>query len=620
MKKFYSLLIGFIAALGCMSAYAEDITWTLKCDHPEQITSISSNPSVTVDPSLTEQTFTTAQYGYVTIYINSDYKAVSFANAAGTPVGYVSNGYVSFSPDNDGVYILELKSLAEMRTGTCTVNVDHPDRIRAMFSGTYADITLNEGENTVKFDPVNENYIQITSRTSDPIYKVEKDGTNITAPYGSYTVELTEGCVVNITTEFPDEDYTVTFTYSEGAEGFWQRAQIADVDVPDFDGQSLKVHAGKNLKLYANTGDYKLDYVSVNDVQETYFYSPLTKTVSGDMLIHVEGHKYGTVKFTLNVDDPEHVNFYNSNYTSGTPLEGIVAGDNALEFSEANAKLNLKAANASCSILSVTDADGNDLYYNTYNGITVTEGMKIYVTTDAIDFDQQVILYIDDLSAADYYFSAALSLPDYNRMDYNNLQSGYNTLAISADYHDVSLGFAKSSQTPSYVYRNGETLAPEYEGSTTFTFSAADKDVVKVYLLGEPAKVAVTFTGDAEADDAVVLRDHITPIAAWPGSTETVFAGTQYAISGENVADVKLDSTPVAKGEDGIYVVTVPADATTAEIDITKADGIGSVSVETVLPDAEVYNLQGIRVGRAADLPTLPAGVYISGSRKVIVK
>lgn len=621
MKKFYSLLIGFIAALGCMSAYAEDITWTLKCDYPGQITSISAmGNALTVDPTETEQTFTCAQYSYVSINFSAEYKCTSFTNAAGTPQGYVSTGSVSFTPDNNGVYILDLKSLEELRTASFTITVDDASRVRAMFSGTYADVPLHNGENLLKYDPTSEMHLQIQSTTSDPIFKVEKDGVSISDYYGSYSVDLTEGCNVNIITAFPDEDYTVTFTYSEGAEGFWQRAQIADVDVPDFDGQSLKVHAGKNLKLYANTGDYKLDYVSVNDVQETYFYSPLSKTVTGNMLIHVQGHKYGTVKFTLNVDDPDNVKFYNSNYTSNTALEGIVAGDNPLEFSENNAVLNLKPANGACSIVSVTDADGNDLYYNSYTGITVTEGMKIYVTTDAIDFDQQVILYIDDISAADYYFSAALAMPDYNRMDYNNLQSGYNTLAISADYHDVSLGFAKSSQTPSYVYRNGEALSPQYEGSTTFTFSAADKDVVKVYLLGEPAKVAVTFTGDAEADDAVVLRDHITPIAAWPGSTETVFAGTQYAISGENVADVKLDSTPVAKGEDGIYVVTVPADATTAEIDITKADGINSVSADAAQPDAEVYNLQGIRVGRASGLGTLPAGIYISGGRKVMVK
>lgn len=47
--------------------------------------------------------------------------------------------------------------------------------------------------------------------------------------------------------------------------------------------------------------------------------------------------------------------------------------------------------------------------------------------------------------------------------------------------------------------------------------------------------------------------------------------------------------------------------------------GIGVVTVEADAdPDAPVYNVSGVKVGTAADIDRLPAGIYISGGKKIM--
>ena len=47
--------------------------------------------------------------------------------------------------------------------------------------------------------------------------------------------------------------------------------------------------------------------------------------------------------------------------------------------------------------------------------------------------------------------------------------------------------------------------------------------------------------------------------------------------------------------------------------------GIGVVTVEADAdPDAPVYNVSGVKVGTAADIDRFPAGIYISGGKKIM--
>jgi hypothetical protein len=52
------------------------------------------------------------------------------------------------------------------------------------------------------------------------------------------------------------------------------------------------------------------------------------------------------------------------------------------------------------------------------------------------------------------------------------------------------------------------------------------------------------------------------------------------------------------------------------------ADNADATAIDDVelKSDADVYTLQGIHVGKATDLNTLPKGIYVIGGRKVMVK
>ena len=49
---------------------------------------------------------------------------------------------------------------------------------------------------------------------------------------------------------------------------------------------------------------------------------------------------------------------------------------------------------------------------------------------------------------------------------------------------------------------------------------------------------------------------------------------------------------------------------------MTESTGIGILKADA--PDADVYNMNGVRLGKAADLKNLPKGIYIINKKKVI--
>ena len=47
-------------------------------------------------------------------------------------------------------------------------------------------------------------------------------------------------------------------------------------------------------------------------------------------------------------------------------------------------------------------------------------------------------------------------------------------------------------------------------------------------------------------------------------------------------------------------------------------DATGIQSIQSNAPDAEVYSLNGVRLGKASELKNLPKGVYIINKKKVV--
>ena len=162
------------------------------------------------------------------------------------------------------------------------------------------------------------------------------------------------------------------------------------------------------------------------------------------------------------------------------------------------------------------------------------------------------------------------------------------------------------------------------------TESLADGAVIK-YFLGEPTPVSLSYTVDDEVKDAVeVYHDYVTKFDHTTGRTVS-FRGTQIHI--KKVAEaartagveflVKDGDKVVNPDENGVYSIVVGPE-TEKNIVIT-TDLSNGISDSVVGADSvfDILSIQGVVVKRNAtndDLKALPAGIYVAGGKKVVVK
>lgn len=85
-----------------------------------------------------------------------------------------------------------------------------------------------------------------------------------------------------------------------------------------------------------------------------------------------------------------------------------------------------------------------------------------------------------------------------------------------------------------------------------------------------------------------------------------------------NIDDaVKVNGEALTPDADGVCTFTVTADT---KVSICDTDGISDITVEAGAANDAVYNLQGVKVGTRGEMNSLPAGLYISNGKKVVVK
>ena len=138
----------------------------------------------------------------------------------------------------------------------------------------------------------------------------------------------------------------------------------------------------------------------------------------------IKARKYATIKATLNVDKAENITVYHGSSYNNKVI-AIKDGENTIELNEVSSMIQIKP-NSGCKIESlkvdgnVKTAGGDGIYE-----INLAEGMKIEITTSAIVRDQKAIVYIDDISLANYGFN-------FYRSDHSTvpMQSGENTFDV----------------------------------------------------------------------------------------------------------------------------------------------------------------------------------------------
>lgn len=547
-------------------------------------------------------------------FLATDGNILSSVMKNGTTPEYISSMtqcfvYLNSTDHTNAKWTVTTSSLDDARSASCEVTVDDASMVTMRASGTYAVVNLQNGKNTVKFIPGKESPFSINSNSySKPLYSVKKNGADVTAEWGTYTVNVADGDKIDIAANYPDIDCPVKFNLSEKAAGFITRVTVDDNEVTNYTDANFTVKAGSSVTMWGNTADYKLDSFKVNNEPQN-FYGSYTFTVAGETVIDIEAHKYGTLKLNLNIDNVENVTVYNGYSYQGNTFS-VKNGDNAVEVVETAPIVTIKA-NSGCYLVSVNDgtreyvSSGNNSEIN----INVTDGMSVTVKSGAIVRDKKMVFFIDDRSAAEQYFS-------FVRQDRSSIDvtSGYNVI----DFYEGDAPFGFSFYGASYknVYKNDEVLAPMYEGGSSFEINAADGDVFKAFLTKNPEKVKATFTVAGNVGDVEVKKDIIKTVADWPNGFEAL-EGTQVTLTSAKSISVKANGEDVQANEAGEYVVVLDKDT---EISVAIGSGVEGINADKAA-DNNVYNVNGVLVIKNAtpdQIENLDKGFYIINGKKVI--
>lgn len=624
MRKnyFFSVLL-----MLCMTVFVAKADYTVKVNIDDASRVKLQVSYVDQEIQTGENTFTVGEYGSINIsatdgnFLKSVTRKVEDTQSS----EYISNltqcnVYISADCEINVTSV----NADEMRTGSITVIVDKAENVQLMRGYTYSYVTLNDGENVVKFIPEKENQMQLLSTTSKPFYKViQNNVTEIAASGSYYNLNVNDGDVFEVTTEFPDIDVPVHFTYANDESKGAITSVVVNGNALEELSDDISVKAGSSLSIYFDANNYKINTFTENE-KKPYVSTSHSTTIASETTFYLDAHKYATVKGTLVLDNPDNVTVYRGQSYNNDIISGLATGENEIEMSEINTYIAIKP-NSGCFITSVTDTknvdgEGNPIAYTPdHNGcynVEVKEGIVITVVSGAIDRNQTAMVYVDDKAAAIYYFSFIRS--DRSEVEIAN---GYNEVKFYDGDNPFQFGWAGSPVNN--IFQNGVAVDPQYSGGSTYLVTLADGDVVKIYLAADPVNYNVTFTATEDALSKVgVIRDRIVAVAN-PAEGFSVTNGTEVAIvpnDTEAELTVSVNDAEIEAGEDGNYTFIVNADSNVA---ITlPSTGIEGVNVDAQA-NGNVYNTQGVLVMKNADaakVNALPAGIYLMNGKKIVVR
>lgn len=624
MRKFYYLFLTMLLGMVGIAANAQEaksMKVIFNVDDPANVTITVDGVSQELVAGDNEITVS-APYGYYnSVYVNAtDGNFITKATKDGanqlySPYNTQWSYYPSDSDEGKTIYI-ETIAGKDARTASCTVTVDDASKVRVQRNGTYTNVELQNGENTIYYIPGFETMLMIDAATyGTTLYKATLNGEDLVYSYG-YSVNLNAegGDKIEILANFPEGlTWNVKFTYvdAEKAKGVVTGVTVDGTAVENYDDvEGFNVPAGKNVAITFDNVNYKIDGVTVNGKSE-YVYSSYSFTPSADTEININAHKYGTVKATVNIDNKDNVIVYKG-YSYNNDIIEVNNGDNEIELSENNAVITIKA-NSGCFITSVTYGETVLSNQSEYTINPVTEGMVIKVVSGAIVRDKSFTLNIDDISAAEYGFD----LTRADRTKVENLITGENKVAFAEGETHYMLSAYGS---PVFgVFKNGVMINPSYQGGTYIEFDAADGDAFDAYVKELPKTYNVKFEL-AEGIYSYQFKEvSASPVGSsnqWQNMGYTAIEGTSFEIKIIPASDlnivVKVGETTINADENGAFVVPV-SEAATISISDGTGTGINGINAENA--DNSFYTLQGVKVnGKIAK------GLYIKNGKKVIVK
>lgn len=501
--------------------------------------------------------------------------------------------------------------------GQFRLKVDDPTKVDLMvvnsFNFLYAS-TLTPGEwNDIEYGDEDVALV-VRSLGGNGCYSVTKDGVAIQQNGSIYEVPLSEGCEIEVITEFPSESYPVKFEFIGCMEDCISSVEVNYKEVTDYLSPGFSVQAGSRLAITGNSKDYKLDNLKVNgedvdyDLADTY-----TVLVTGPITFEFTAHRYRDFSVSINVNDPEGLTLLRDG--SSTPIS-LKAGDNNVIFNEKNPKLTVMP-NEGYKLTRFCSTEKDYLPdYDQYNtSIRVQEGMKLELATAPLEKVTHVV-YFDDIEQ--------LTQHDFVNSSWQTIDfvQGYNVYTMNEG--ENSFMFMPET-TPAGVYLNGVRQESAYDTFCLYEITPKQNDVVKVFMLAEPKTHVVKFESaqDGGKYGISVVRDMIVPVEDLTAPLE-VLGNTLVTIAPDNADSdlmVSANDEIVSPNAEGKYEIEVTGDTV---VKYGKLSGIGLIDASNgEAAGKNVYNLQGILILSGADdaaISELPAGIYIINGEKRYIK
>lgn len=631
MKKIYSFFAVALIALFSFSANAT-ISVTVNLDNADAVTVTTSganygDPEVEVPVETGDNVFSSEDdtaYIRYNIIPKDGYAITSIVDENGTALSgfYGGTAYVYLYSYYSGKHwYVSTMNLEEARTASFTMTVDDPSLVTATLSGTKSRLDVQQGPTTYKFAPDVENVLTLFSQGEKNIYSITKNDEPI--PVDSYSVQipLEDGCNIVVQAQWPDIPCSVSLQYDHEATPDLITGAAVNYENVDLVDDSFSCQLGDEAAIYMNSNDYNVTGIKINGEEQnmSYFYGNLYFTVSQEEnVVEITAAGYGTITAIVNVTCKDAFSVYKQ-YQSPENLVEIVEGENRIELSQKNNSMSY-SVNPGYELVSATKTEGDldpiDISNSPYI-YDITDGMVINLVGQAEVLDSHAVIWVDDMSAANYYFS----FENAKRFNYaTSMENGYTEFDFSEySYNPFGLGWA-GDNIQKFVFLNGEAKNPNYDGGSFWNLTIADGDVVKAFVAAEPVNCTVSI--DAEEGVATeVTVDRISPVTDWSEGI-SCFNGTEVAIAAsledpDKTVVVTLNDESLVAGEDGKYVFVVENVTNSVSITTTTSGVKSMISDKTVSP---VFNLQGIRVANSDDLNNLPAGVYVVDGKKVVVK
>ena len=572
----------------------------------------------------------TSEWGSTTITALEGYliTKVEDANGAqwvnGAPTGSCSISSYGLSSGTTTITVTSA-STDDLYDGHATVNVNGDGfKVAMRLAGQYQSVVLNSGANQFDYDsssafPITIQHAYSSYYNPQYIYKVTVDGTELTPVDGVFTISSLEpDAVIDIDVDVPAVDIPVSILFAdEESKGALRNVKVDYETVDPSTYAEFTSQTGKNISFTFDHENYDVALTS-NGEPVTISYGNYSCS-----MINTEGYTFmvtATKKqpITVNIicENWEHL-VISSSYSGENPYE--LTGVESTIVVEPSAAYTYFKAESGWRMVDITDPETGESYGST--SFYVTEGMSLFIEIEEYKRDNSFTLYTEPIEWG--YLKLTLSPQTYETREEITPEPGYSTIKFAdADRPFTISGYASA---PDYaapeVYLNNVLCENNY-GAYPALEEVKDGDVIKIMSVGAP-KYTVGY--QMAAPLGVTIKQDMT-LAVDPSETTEQFAGTLIAITpaeGEEITvkaslgDSTVDVTP---GEDGVFYYTVEANVEFVIAPVESA--IAGIEADAQAP-ADVYNLQGVCVLRAAtaeQIEALPAGIYVSAGRKIVVK